>query len=119
MAKHRKTRQNKATAALQTLASEMAAIRAELDAARQREAAQTAQVAKGNGFQAGPRVMYQRVPSPVPQGGDTIQTVWKATEKGPVTFKDLQEKTGLSEGQIKGALRSIQIAGFLTTTAAH
>lgn len=69
--------------------------------------------------QQGPRVLLVRVANPVPQGGDTVQTVWKALEKGPMSYKDLENATGLSEGQVKGAVRQITLAGFLTTKSAH
>lgn len=102
--------------------SPLAVLTAELASIRELLAKQSAPNPAGtHHVQTGPRTAYAIVPTPLPTGGDTVQTVYaalKSAKGGKLGQKDLESTTGLSEGQIKGAIRQLVTSGFVTTTKA-
>lgn len=105
-----------------TLADVTAAVAAAL-AAQTPKAAQVAAVSPlANGSmtgRTGPRKAYSVVKTPIPPFGETTMAVWNWLKaNSPATQADLESGTGLTEGQIKGAIRQLALAGYVSVTKA-
>ena len=61
-----------------------------------------------------PRKRYSAAKVPVPPFGESALTVYTWLKAhSPATQRELEEGTGLTEGQIKGAIRQLTLAGYV------
>ena len=63
-----------------------------------------------------PRKRYAVVKHPIPPFGESAVTLWKwLGANSPATQRELEEGTGMTEGQIKGAIRQLTLAGYVSS----
>jgi len=69
---------------------------------------------------SGPRVLYSVPKNPVPPFGESALAVFEWLKAHPHASQgDLETGTGMTEGQIKGAIRQLALAGYVVKERAE